>query len=315
MNVRLATHAMGTRFEIVLAGDDETRLRAIGEEAIEVIEDWHRRLSLFDKGSLVSHMNRCASDRPVRVDDEMFELLAACAEVHTASGGAFDISVAPLMRHWGFHPDVGNPEPGGNHVGAEHLELDHEARTIRFRRPGMSIDLGGIGKGHALDAAAAVLREHGVERALLHGGTSTIVAIGSPPGDEPSASAGWRIAISRDGESPTVRLCDTALSVSAPHGRTIDAGGAQLGHVINPATKSPATGVALAAAVGPSARLTDAWSTALLVLGSHPADLSLEITSLIIHQESRDDHWSIDGPDRMAFTIPERRGFATEARL
>ncbi|MHC5024722.1 MAG: FAD:protein FMN transferase, partial [Planctomycetota bacterium] len=155
--LRLATHAMGTRFEVVLGGPRPERLRPAGEAAIAEIEEWHDRLSLFDPGSFVSHVNTHAAHRPVPLDDEMLELLLECEAIRRASDGAFDIAVAPLMRAWGFHDEAGErdeiPAAGGDAV-----VIDTARRTIRFRRPGVAIDLGGVGKGHALDRAADELR-------------------------------------------------------------------------------------------------------------------------------------------------------------
>jgi thiamine biosynthesis lipoprotein len=158
----------------------------------------------------------------------------------------------------------------------EAVELDPRRRTIRFGDPCTVIDLGGIAKGHALDAAATIVREAGVDRALLHGGTSTAIAIGAPPGQE-----GWRIALRADTFERAVILRDLALSVSAPHGRTVVRDGKRLGHVIDPRTGAPATRAVFATVVGPSARRADAWSTALLVRGDRPAAMPMGYASLI----------------------------------
>ena len=112
MILRLATQAMATRFELVLApsaapavNGDEARLRAAGEAALEEIADCDRRLSLFRRDSLLSHVNRNAARAPVRLDADTYALFEACAEVQRLSGGAFDASVAPRMRALGFHAD------------------------------------------------------------------------------------------------------------------------------------------------------------------------------------------------------------------
>jgi thiamine biosynthesis lipoprotein len=128
------------------------------------------------------------------------------------------------------------------------------------------IDLGAIGKGHAVDCAAETLREAGVTSALLHGGTSTVYGLGAPPGAD-----GWKIAIAPAPDQPprqmAVVLRDHALSVSAVWGRCFDAGGKRFGHVIDPRTGWPVNNAVQAAVVLPSATETDALSTALLVLG------------------------------------------------
>jgi thiamine biosynthesis lipoprotein len=249
MVVRLAAHAMGTRFEIVLDGDDPHRLRTVGEAALHEIEEWHDRLSRFDPGSFVSHINARAARAPVALDDDLFDLLAECVEAHDDSGGAFDVT-----------------------VGTGSLVLDHDQRTVRFTREGTTIDLGGVGKGHALDHAAAILREHGVACALLHGGTSTIVAIGAPPGE-----SAWQVTLGCDRHAPVARLCDAALSISGSQ----DRGGERVAHVIDPRAGVSRCGATRAAVIGASARLTDIWSTALLVLGRRPSAVPGGLSTLI----------------------------------
>lgn len=266
MIVRLATQAMATGFEVVLAGEDEVHLRAAGEAALEEITECDRRLSRFRRDSLVAHLCRVAPERPVRVDEDTFALFRDCAAVYSASRGAFDVTVGPLMSARGLH--AGAPAQG--EVGAHAIELDHGARTVRFRRP-LAIDLGAVGKGHALDLAAGVLREAGIERALLHGGTSTVVAVGKPRGGD-----GWRVQVAG---GPEVLLADQALAVSAAHGRT-DARGA--GHVLDPRSGGAASAPGPAAVTAPTARLADCWSTALLVARAAGEDIPLDPSIRIV---------------------------------
>jgi thiamine biosynthesis lipoprotein len=262
MAIRLAAHAMGTRFELVLEGDDPHRLRPIGEAALAEIEDWHDRLSRFDPGSFVAHLNACAAREPVPLDEDLFELLAECVAVHRASEGAFDIT-----------------------VGSGSLVLDDGPRTVRFAREGTAIDLGGVGKGHALDHAAAILREHGVACALLHGGTSTVVAIGAPPGE-----TAWRIALGYDQGGAVVRLRDAALSVSGAH-------------VIDPRAAAPGCAARRAAVVGHSARRTDIWSTALLVLGQRPLSMPADLATLIERDAEGGTHLDVHDLEDAVFAL------------
>ncbi len=284
---------MGTRFEAVLAGEEEGRLRAAGEEALETIEEEDLRWSLFRRGSLLTLINARAGDVSVRLDEEAFDLLETCRAIHRDSEGAFDPTVAPLMRSLGFHP---GPPPPMAPVGMDAVDLDAGSRTVRFLRRGIALDLGAIGKGHALDLAAARLREAGIRCALLHGGTSSAVAIGAPPGRE-----GWRIGIrGEEGAEPRlfVELRDRALSVSAPHGRTLLRDGERLGHVLDPRSRRPEVRARAAAAVSPSARLADGWSTALLVLGERPPRTPDDLTSAILDEAGT---WRVEGPDRRIF--------------
>lgn len=260
---------MATRFELVLCGEDEAGLVAAGEAALAEIAEVERRLNLFDPSSLLARVNRQAAQRPVEVDGDTFALLELCAEVHAASQGAFDPTVAPLAGALGLQP--GSPCAGGDldaarrAVGWEAVALDGEGGTVRFLRPGMALDLGGIAKGHALDLAVEVLVEAGVVRALLHGGTSTAIALGPPPGQ-----SGWRIALGPHREGGSCVLAAGALSVSAPHGRFLEREGQRLTHVLDPRRGLPTGGSALAAVLAPSGALADAWSTGLLA-GAPPS--------------------------------------------
>lgn len=255
--LRFATAAMGTRFELVIiaaAGDAQ----ASGEAAIAEIEDWHRRLNRFAADSLIAHINRTAGREPVRLDRETFELFRDGLDVWRASGGAFDMTVAPALASSGLAPSA---EPG-QFVGSEGVTLDAERWTIAFSRPGLSLDLGGIAKGHALDKAGALLRSHGVTAALLHGGTSSVLAIGAPPG-----TGGWAVAVGPSDGARVVHLRDEALSVSDSQGQTASGTAA---HIVDPLTGDAVRGRGIVAVRGPSARLADAWSTALVVLGHVP---------------------------------------------
>jgi thiamine biosynthesis lipoprotein len=272
--VALAATAMATRFELVLHGESEAQLRAAGEEAIAEIHRLENQLSLYRPGSEIAQINARAAAVPVQVSPEIFALLAHATELTRATGGAFDITIGPLVRAWGFMtacPRLPTPEEiaaARQLVGADKIILDAQNRTIRFAQAGMILDLGAIGKGYAIDRAAEILREAGVRSALLHGGTSTVSAIGQPPD-----SAYWEVALPEKTVTqgaptpPSFRLCDEALSVSAISGRSFEAGGRTFGHVIDPRTGQPVAHTRLTAVALPSATETDALSTALLVGG------------------------------------------------
>lgn len=283
--VTLARHAMATRFEIVLHGENPVALRAAGEEALEEIERLEAQLSLYRPSSEIANLNACAAREPVRVTPPLFALLEQARRLHEETGGAFDITIAPLVRCWGFMGGSGSlPRPedmleARSKVGMHLVELDPENFTVRFSRDGVMLDLGAIGKGYAVERAAELLRESGVESALLHGGTSTIHAVGHPPDAEfweialaNPANPGEELgAVTAKADAPgnlvRVKLKDEALSVSAVWGRFFQAEGKRFGHVIDPRTGYPASNAVLAAVVLPSATETDALSTALLTLG------------------------------------------------
>jgi thiamine biosynthesis lipoprotein len=272
--VTLARNAMATRFELVLMGEDAVGLRAAGEEALAEVDRLEGRLSLYRPSSEIARVNTQAARQPVRVSPQVFHLLEHARQLHGETGAAFDIAMGPLIRCWGFMsgagrlPDPAQLEQARQQAGMEHITLDAESVSVRFDREGVMIDLGAIGKGYAIDRAAEILREAGVTRALLHGGTSTVYGIGAPPDQE-----GWKVAIagspdeSESQSIATVLLRDSALSVSAVWARSFEAEGKKFGHVIDPRTGRPVNNAVLAAVALPSATETDALSTALLVVG------------------------------------------------
>jgi FAD:protein FMN transferase len=278
--ITLARNAMATRFEFVLRGEDAMRLRAAGEEALNEVERIESQLSLYRPSSEISTINARAASERVRVSPEVFGLILHARNYWTLSNGSFDVTIAPLVRCWGFMKGNGAPPTDGEIaaacecVGMNLLELDEKLSTIHFQHPGMMLDLGSIGKGYALDLAAEVLRDAGVTDALLHGGTSTIVAHGN------DFNGPWKVAIEKPvlpAETEVTRaaeplailnLSNESLSVSAIWGKFFTLNGKRYGHVIDPRTGWPTEDALLGAVVAPSAMESDALSTAVL-LGSH----------------------------------------------
>jgi FAD:protein FMN transferase len=305
--VLVACEAMATRFEIVLHGSRAMDLRAAGEEALEEIQRLERQLSLYRADTEIARVNRLAHLEPVRVSPPVFRLLERAARLWHETGGAFDITVAPLLRCWGLMKGQGRV-PSAEEiataraaVGMALVHLDAGESTVRFERPGVMLDLGAIGKGYAVEQAASLLRQAGVSSAFFHGGTSSVYALGRPPDQE-----AWKVSLELPGRARTglppapiispqgalvgrrsglgspdggtsedeapvlfavVPLRDESLSVSAVWGKTFTAAGQTYGHVMDPRTGAPAARALMAAVVLPSATETDALSTALLTLG------------------------------------------------
>lgn len=291
--IRLATPAMGTRFELVLVGEHAPRLRAVGEEALGEIRHWHDRLNWLGAGSFVSHLNARAAHGPVCCDAEFYALLVLCREVWRASDGAFDPTIAALMRASGFRGvqrDAAAIERARAVTGFDQVEMCDAARTVRFVRPGVGIDLGAVGKGWAVDAAARILREGGVRAALIHGGTSSVMGIGAPGGEE-----GWAVKLGPGPGDPVARLRHLSLGVSAPSGRVVKDGPGEHGHVLDPRTGVSARGRA-AAVIAESCALADAWSTVVLIEGQRPPGMPAGLTAIVGPEEGTGGGWRIDGP-------------------
>lgn len=271
-SIKLSLDAMATRFELVLYGDDFAHLRAAGEEALQEIERLDRQLSFYREESDITRINALASKQPVKVEARLFRLLQKAKDLSDRTGGAFDITIAPLMKAWGFVggdgrvPDPETLKAAMAITGMHHVLLDEENLTVSFDADGVQLDLGAIGKGYAIEQACRLLEENGVRCGLLHGGTSSVTSIGSQPDGTP-----WKIGIRRPDQIneflDVVELRDLSLSVSASHGKSFVANGIEMGHVIDPRTGQPSKGASLAAVIGPCATECDGLSTALLVLG------------------------------------------------
>jgi FAD:protein FMN transferase len=271
LTLRFACHAMATRFEVVLLGDDGVHLRSVAEEALAEISRTERRFSFYDSKSELAAINRRAGYEPVRVAPDLFGLIEYSLDIARLSGGAFDPTVAPLMRCWGFVcgpgslPDQDSLSDAKKLSGYEHVILHPGDSSVSFNLKEMELDLGGIAKGFAVDAAADIIKESGLGRALIHGGTSTVFGIGTGTDSEP-----WRVGIcsGEDRVHGSVSVENHAFSVSATGGKSFTHGDTEYGHVIDPGSGSPVRGTTLAAVAAPTATAADALSTAALVLGS-----------------------------------------------
>ena len=269
--VTAATEAMATRFEVALHGAPETKLRAAAEEALAEIARLEAMLSLYQPTSEIAHINTRGAQEPVPVSPEVFALLEHCAALGEQTQGAFDITLAPLMRCWRFMEDTG-AEPNENDLqtaraqcGWPQIRLNPDDTTVELATVGAMLDLGSVGKGYALEQAAALLLENEFEHFLIHGGTSTVCARGTQSDGSP-----WRIAVEHPeaGQPPLgiVDLADESLSVSGIGGKSfMDEAGMEQGHVINPRTGKPTQAARVAAVVCDSATVSDAFATALLV--------------------------------------------------
>ena len=273
---RHSIKAMNTEWEFQLCGTNPVFLRGVAEDAAGEVFRLDGQLSLFEPTSETSDVNRNAGTGPIVVDRRFFYLLQRAKQYSQVTNGAFDITVAPLMRAWklqggqGAVPTDDEVQAALSLTGSHMLHLDDTAYTVFLEREGMSIDLGAIGKGYAIDCASALVTDYGVEAALLHSGSSTVYGIGCTLDGDP-----WKVQVKLPqapgawGESETVvfQLSNRALSVSAPHGKWFERDGVRYGHVMDSRTGRPVQGSLLAAVSVGSAEVSDALSTALLGAG------------------------------------------------
>jgi len=265
-------NAMGTVFVIYLYARDPLQAEALFEVAFEEVDRLDETLSNYRASSELSRINRLAAQEPVTTDPEVFGLLESALDFSERSDGAFDITVGPLMRAWGFFRGHGRfpldeeLHSAAEKVGFRNVLLDAPARTVTFAVPGVELDLGAIGKGYAVDRAAGVLRESGVESALIDAGSSTLHALGAPPG-----KSGWTVRVPHAGDRErtlsTVLLRDQSLSTSGSSEQFFEFKGRRYSHVMDPRTAKPVEGVLQATLIANDSTTTDALSNAIFVLG------------------------------------------------
>jgi thiamine biosynthesis lipoprotein len=264
--------SMGCAYAIVAYGEDRGTLARVVEAALDEVDRIDRLMSHYKPESGLSRLNRHGSRGPVAVEAELFDLIAESLRYSRDTGGAFDVTVGPLLKAWGFFRGDGRlPSEGElaalmDRIGYRHVILDPSARMIRFDRPGVELDLGGIAKGYAVDRAVGLLRTHRVAAALVSAGGSTTFALGAPPG-----RAAWEVDI-QDPVDPervalTVRLKDEAVSVSGTSEKGFEVDGIRYSHVMDPRTGRPAQGVLSVAVLARSGTAGDALDNALFVKG------------------------------------------------
>jgi thiamine biosynthesis lipoprotein len=264
---------MGSTFTAVAYGEDRDQLQSAVASALEEARRLDQLLSNYRPESEWSQVNREAGDHPVRVSPELFNLLAACVEYSRQSEGAFDITVGPLMKTWGFYKGSGHLPHRAEirsvlaSIGYQGLLLDPKNQTVKFARKGMDMDPGGIGKGYAVDRMAEVMKDNGIRSALISGGGSSIYAIGNPP-QEPQ---GWKVTI-KDPKNPSkpvadVYLKDNSMSTSGNYEKFFYAGGKLWSHIMDPRTGYPSMGMLSVSIVTPKTIDSEAWAKPYYILG------------------------------------------------
>ena len=264
--------SMACLYAIEAYGPDAAALPRIVEDAFDEVDRIDRLMSHYKADSPLSRLNRDARRGPAPVERELFDFIAEAMRYSRESDGAFDITVGPLMKAWGFFRGDGRvPSPdelavARRSVGSRHVTLDAATRSIAFDDPGVELDLGGIAKGYAVDRAVAFLRRRGVVAALVSAGGSSVYGLGAPPERD-----GWTIAIQDPLDASKtafdVRLHDRALSSAGSSEKFFEADGKAYSHIMDPRTGRPVQGMLSVAVLSAEATAGDALDDALFVLG------------------------------------------------
>ena len=264
---------MGVPFRITLHAGDESRARAAAEAAFERVEELNRVYSDYDPDSELSRL--CHRETPgetVPVSRDLWRVLAGARDLAERSGGAFDVTIGPVVNLWrrarrrGELPSEELLGEAMGRVGWRRMQLVAEQQAVRLELSGMRLDLGGIAKGVAVDAALEVLKKHGIESALV-AASGDIGASGAPPGRQ-----GWRVEVmaldAPDAPPPReVWLRDSAVSTAGDTFQRLELGGVRHSHIVDPRTGRAVTDHSLNTVLGPDCTTTDGLETTLAVLG------------------------------------------------
>ena len=288
----LQRYCMGTMFDIVVYHASRTEAERAADKAMAEIVRLDQVLSHFKADSDLSRLLQSGRDRFTAVAPDLYAVLERSLEFARLSHGRFDVTVGPLVKLWRQAQATGQPpseaalEAARRCVGYGRIQLRHPDQ-VRLQSPCLEIDLGGIGKGYAVDRAMAILRDAGIERASVNAGGSSIAAAGSPPGrtgwpvDVGSVAAGGRVLLLRDTSISTSRQALVSL--------LSDRGAA--GDIIDPATGRPAGDAGSISVVARSATVSDALSTTLLLMPRADAEDLLariaDVSAIWISPEGR----------------------------
>ncbi len=273
--VQVGRCAMACQFEVLLNARQHDAATEHAITALDLVDMLEEQLSVYRHRSEVSQLNAVAQHRPVRVERRLFGLLQHAQDLHRMTDGAFDVTMGPLIQLWraarreGRLPSDAAIRRALDSVGAGKLRLDPVDQSVQFGEAGVSIDLGGIGKGYALDRCADGLAAAGVDHYLIHGGSSSILARGQRQSG--TDRMGWTVGVQHplrpDRRLLELQLCDCAVGTSGAGTHQFFVQSKRYGHILDPRTGYPVEGVLSTTVVSPQAADADALSTAFYVLG------------------------------------------------
>ena len=254
--------AMATVFEIFIVHDDARYAGQAAWAAFDELDKIEQNLSRFIENSDISQINNLPAHRPLQLGLDAFRCLQLSASVYNETNGAFDITIGSLLDCW-LNDDKTMRKPSQQdlssarqHTGMSLLELDEAGHTVTLLAGPVQIDLGGIGKGYAVDRMAELLSDWTIDTALVHAGQSSVLALGAPP-----QAKGWPVTLRTAGKRKRA-LAQLYLRDQALSGSGLQAGA----HIIDPRTAQPVDAKRAAWAWASDAATADALSTAFMVM-------------------------------------------------
>lgn len=259
---------MGVRASITLYAESEDQARAAASAAFARIGALDAIMSDYRLDSDLTRVNEASGGRPVEVDPELVAVLTRCDEIHKATAGAFNPAVGPLVVQWRRSRTTGTLADPAEIAYAravsrwDWVELDADRHTVRLALAGMRLDLGGIGKGYAAQAAVEVLEARGVPRCLV-ALAGDIVA-----GDPPPGEVGWPVTVELSpSDRYAITLANEAVSTSGDTEQFVEIAGVRYSHIVDPATGHGKTESTCASVVAPDGATADALATASSIIG------------------------------------------------
>ncbi|MFQ6035251.1 MAG: FAD:protein FMN transferase [Sedimentisphaerales bacterium] len=259
---RFSHQAMATTFEVLIQHDDASYAQQAAGQAFDELDRLESELSRFIENSDISQINNLAANQPLQIGLRAFECLQLATKIYTETGGAFDITIGSLLSCWVNEdktmrtPSQEELDIARQRTGAHLIKLNETEHTVQLLARAVQIDLGGIGKGYALDQMAELLRDWSIDTALIHGGFSSVLAL-----DSPAETKGWPLTLSNPGNRKQT------LAYLHLQARAVSGSGLQKGqHIIDPRQARPVEGKRAAWACGPDAATADALSTAFMVM-------------------------------------------------
>ncbi len=258
---RFAHFAMATTYEVLIQHENAGYAEQAASETFRCLDKLELELSRFIENSEISQINSLPPNQPLRLSLAAFECLELSARLSADTAGAFDITIGPLLECW-MNADKSPRNPTDDEVaaarelcGAGLVHLEPSEYLVMVTGP-VHIELGGVGKGYAVDQMAALLRDWDINAALIHGGSSSVLAL-----DGPTGLAGWPLTLS----NPENR--SETLAYLHLHNRALSGSGLEAGlHIIDPRTGRPVAGRRAAWSAAPVAATADALSTACMVM-------------------------------------------------
>lgn len=259
---RFLHEAMATTFEVIVQYEDRAYAQQAARAAFDELDRIEGELSRYLETSDVTRINHLSAGQAVQLGLDTFECLAIGAEVHAQTGGAFDVTVGFLVDCWldkDKKPKTPSPEElqfAREHTGMHLILFDEPTHAVALTKSPVHVDLGGIGKGYGVDRMAEMLREWSIDRALIHGGFSSVLAM-----DAPRGAKAWPVTLSYPNNRNRT-LAHLELERIAVSGSGVEKGR----HIIDPRIARPVEGKMAAWSVVPDAARADALSTAFMVM-------------------------------------------------